>query len=1055
MINDASSRESGLYLLLGALEGCHSLTSGVRRAVGRFLVEFCHLHHQHEDDVEIKQSQQELFVDGDGLSSEEITARLQEMDRQATKDRGNTSSSTTGGEARDTAMSCLTALLSSYLDVFPTMQSSKHAAEDGDGSSSLKEALSVLCESMELRMDLAMKGVQYRVTDDLGEDDRALNSSDKYEDECNYDNEINMDNLSRLPRAKRSICFALLEGALDGLSRDVVRGNSLSPSSEMVFSTSLKKTMVRFTCMVASCLHGETDPRCLLQLLRLMNKAQRILSPLFFDATSDTNMNTTDDFNHIHFPSTKIFDAVAPYYPVHFTPPKNDPHKITREMLNDALMDVLCNNGANTRTAMPMAVEEGNETIIIHAARIFMERLDIKSSVDYQPPVGVGSEEENMSEAVGDLSRLLLLPANSKTANAVGDQITRFNPNITRVTPDLLSELSSTLTRVHEDTVNNTSTEDISWKSLASSIRQFSSFLAYSLESLAVSDKYPNASALWEVFVVHTIRRLSPSLESMMGVKGRASTAYLASMAACGGIETLNKVLEACLPQFLGMLDRKTNTDERVASIRGLAALMSSCRVSVERWKKENNGVSLYPHPLASYVSVFVEKISSAFDSGVKSRDELLLSAVVAALESMFTSTESSQLNDVDTVILTPMISWLAGMILTEGTSQDIAGGMDADFTYELKKSCARTTGVFIATIFQQDGSNGRELNALAQKLFPQIINSATSYYASNNTRLDWIILATACSNGTEQVAHDIVKTVLSKTMPSLLMPNSKCPALMAFSFITRNGGPNVGKAFHSLTLPNITPVDIINELCKSPINDVATKGQLNTGISQLKLPATITQEEETCKSVVDAQIEQAYSILPYLMPSFECDSAASSFRNVFDLLNQALPPLSRWDEIKICVVSSLLAAILSNSDNAKGLLVNISPDELESIIRQLSEFAISSQYEKQARASAASSLCLLFLHAEYDFESLPMSQIVCDSLYGPLFECLKTLQSDAKNPSAFAQVEEIFSFLGFWVSLSSFVYFISALDCLCTYLFFATGLNYCQQRWLILQQCG
>ena len=1050
---------------------------------------FHHYDLQEEDSSRmiLQNNQQDmLFVDGEGLSSEEITARLQEMDRRTTNhgNRSNNIRSTTSAAtaaaatgdneaSRDTALSCLTALLSSYLDVFPTMQSSKHAAAAAMGGggvdSSLKEALSVLYESMELRMDLAMKGVQYRVMDDLkeetNENERAMSNGDdeEYEQEYNHDeeNEMNMDNLSRLPRAKRSLCFALLEGALDGLSRDIARGDTLlSPSSKMVFSTSLKKTMVRFTCLMASCLHGETDPRCLLQLLRLLNKAQRILSPLFINDTTDpTNMDTTTDnnsSNHLHhFPSTKIFDAVAPYYPVHFTPPKNDPYRITREMLNDALMNVLCEHGVTIHTSMSTTMEDGDETIIVHAARIFMERLDAKSSMDYQPPVGVGSEEENMAEAVGDLSGLLLLPSHPKIANDTSDMVGegnhRFHPNITRVTPGVFSELSSTLTRVHEDAVNNTSATNTSWKTLASSIRQFASSVAYSLELLAVSDKHPNTSAMWEAFVVNTIQRLSPSLESTRGVKGRASTAYLASMAACGGIETLNKVLEACLPRFLGMLDHKNNmnNDEKIASIRGIAALMSSSRVGVERWEKENDGVRLHPHPLASYFSDIVRRMSVVFDAGVECRDESLLSAVVAALESMLTSADLSQLNDASAAIVIKMISWLAEIILMEGSSQDTTDGMDIDFTYEWKKSCARTIGVFIATSsLHQDEIGGGELNVLAQKLFQQIIDSAITHSSSTtSTRLDCIILAMACSNGSEQVAHQIVETILSETMPSLSLSNSNCPALKAFSFITRNGGSNVAKVFHSLTPPNTTPLDIINELCKSPTNDADARGQLSTGISQLKLPATITQEEETCKSVVDARIEGAYSILPYLMPAFECASAALSFRNVVDLLNQALPPLSRWDEVILCVVSPLLVAILSNSDDVKGLLGDISPNDLESMIRQLSEFAISSRFEKQARASAASSLFLLFLHAEFDFGSLPMPQIVCDALYGPLFESLKTLQSDAKNPLAFARVEEIFSFMGYWVR--SYLYIALLLNSFSRSFvysrFFATGFYRCQ----------
>ena len=62
-----------------------------------------------------------------------------------------------------------------------------------------------------------------------------------------------------------------------------------------------------------------------------------------------------------------------PHYPVQFTPPKNDPHGITRNMLQDALMSVLCERGASytNQAALKESDEEGGEekeTIITLAA---------------------------------------------------------------------------------------------------------------------------------------------------------------------------------------------------------------------------------------------------------------------------------------------------------------------------------------------------------------------------------------------------------------------------------------------------------------------------------------------------------------------------------------------------------------------------------------------------------------------------------------------------------------------------------------------------------------
>jgi len=1000
----------GLNLLEGALDGCSSLTQGVRQAVGYYLVELCRA-----DGTGAHNSQ--LFVDGNGLSPEEITQQLKALEQKSATSNGAGSLSSLE-EVRDSALSCLKALLSSNLDIFPTQQS--QSKSNGD---LLKGALSVLSESMELRMDLAMKGVRYRCDVDamyMDAADRVMNAGDGYVQDDIVDATME-ENLSQLPRAKRSMCFTLLEGALDGLNEDVIRGKGLS--SELVFPAPVRKTMVKFASFAASCIQGETDPRCLLQLLRLLNKVQRFICPLIaVGATSSAGAQVMDINNNlIQFPFTELFDAVAPYYPVHFTPPKNDPYKITQDALRKALMAVLCEEGVpTTAVSSTSMIEDGDENMIIHAARMFMERLDPMRSSEYQPPSsGVDSEEEDKAEAVRDLSELLL-PSKRIDQSNVSDS-PKYSPNLTRVSRTLLSELSSTLTRVHEEAVSHHTNGK--WKFLASSIRQFSSSLAYSLElhSVSIGSK---VSSGWTSFVVNTINHLAPSLEtSPQGMHGRASTAYLASLATGGGIVTLKKVLQACIPRLLSVLSKfdndNTNREQTIAAIRGVAALVASVRVAMEFWGKDNHGVRMHPHPLASYASNIVERVSVIFDTGVNCHDEELLCAVIATIESLLTLADLTLLNDNNVDLLVKMLTLIAEVVLSEDDS------VASKSNNEWRRECARAMGVFIATGLEDASDKSpaetpSKLSVLADELCSRAIISATttlqlqnSFSVSQTYRSDWIALATACSNGTEHVISKILAVVLTKAVSALQSPDPDYSPFMVFSFISQNGGPDVAKAFHSLTSPSITYLDIVNELCKSPGDG---KGLLSRGISQLKLP---WQNEEENKEL-DIQIKRAYSVLPHLMPAFESPSAALSFGGIVELLDQSLPPVSKWDENKLCVVSSLAAATLTNSEDIKGLLKDVPSKVLKTLIRQLSEFVIGSQHEKQSRASAATCLFLIVVHADLDEDSSAILQATLDEIYTTLVESLKTLQSDARNPLVLSRIEEIFNFMGHWGSIAA-----------------------------------
>ena len=86
---------------------------------------------------------------------------------------------------------------------------------------------------------------------------------------------------------------------------------------------------------------------------------QHAFDPLFHAADGDCS-----------FPLTDVFDAVAPYYPINFTPPPHDNHGITQQGLRQALMGVLTYFGYDE-----MAARNSIDTMLHLSLGIVLERL--------------------------------------------------------------------------------------------------------------------------------------------------------------------------------------------------------------------------------------------------------------------------------------------------------------------------------------------------------------------------------------------------------------------------------------------------------------------------------------------------------------------------------------------------------------------------------------------------------------------------------------------------------------------------------------------------------
>jgi hypothetical protein len=904
---------------VGALEGSTELTHGVRRAVGNFLTELCRPMCD-ERELDVGEGDDEYddaaadrdmdYVDANGMTPEELTDRLRTISSAKGSEKNNSSSLITRDDVRDAAMMGLTALIRSRLEVFPTQESQSPELKQSAHYCPVTKALGVVRQSMEYRLELAISGVRYRCQlDDTSNEYCGSNEDARKGAGAGYetvDPGSNIeDGLSRLPRSKRSMCFDLFDAALDGLDDDEMKCKNLlteirlSPSTMNVsglgIPPSLLHQMSAFASLASSCMHGETDPRCLVQLLSLFNKMQRIMIPLFaFDGdmsvedANDVDMETSK----FMFPSMEVFDAVAPYYPVHFTPPKNDPHGITQGILQDLLLAVLCERGVHyDHKVMPEANDRNDdgtrETMTLLAARMFLERLEPPKTSDYDTPSnGSDSDVEDKLDAIRDLSSLFLPQLttfkNERWTLATGRHSDfpghRISPNVTRVPLEFLSELSLTMARVHEEAISSDE------KALASSTRKFSSCLVKSLEpatTTGISSEVDTFS-LWEAYTIDVLRHLTPILGSApQGMHGRASTAYFASLAAEGGQMTLNKVLDGCYPRFLGVLsilDEKdysgvpidvgessqttkltSRDDEKLAAaMRGIAALISSCRVALQQWQRDNFGVQVHPHPLSPYAPSTLRKIALILNESIDvDKAGSLQVAAASALESVLTSCDLTFLDEENMAPLQKSISLMARAVLIgEGTVDK-----DSTNSHEWNLACARVLGAVISVgICEKTDSgdvvpsNNERINTLAANLLPDIIASSTFPHRRlpkmQTIRYDWVVLAGACANGILHVSQKIVSDLLSEIITALKSngENQKTSA-MALLYIIRHGGPNVGTAFHELSSPGPTAFEVIQELCRQ--EDTVPRRQLQVGMSMLQLPASRALDEEAANETV------------------------------------------------------------------------------------------------------------------------------------------------------------------------------------------------------------
>jgi hypothetical protein len=711
---------------------------------------------------------------------------------------------------RDISIQCLSALVGTGT----TPQNNSSSMSDNDNAAA---------EAVEIRVDFAKKSVERRCAGDEDDmDDDEMDGGANFKDIRG--------GLSTLPRSKRSLCFTLLRHAVIGVSK-VSKSTSTASLQQnkkehQSIISSIQRHFIQFADFIARCIPGESDPRCLMQLLELIHATQVAFYEWF---TSNVVENSTQVF-----PNEDFFDAVAPYYPIQFTPPPNNIHGITREGLHSELISVL------TFTKMDGASRQYHKpTMLGCSINLFLDQL-----------LPGQADEENIStleklECMECISSLLF-PEDQKETN-----------ECVNLTIDEARNLSTALIATHEEASVNVSHGggDISDqnKVLAETCRNFASRVARELEK---SNK--NEHALWKTFVSESLDKEGKKLK-LTPAYAKTSIAYEASLAASGGPRTLR----ICLTKGLGPLIEFLagglgDADNTLAAIHGTAAFFSSSQVALSKLKKE--GVAIAPHPLEAYAMKACNLMLNIIETEDQSSDSLShKSAALSCLECLFLSCTEKDLesDELKVRICNFLQSLLRNVVTTVNeSSEDQEDFVKYQFTSG--KVLGRIVGVSLSIRDDEDPNDVLAQTVLMSEkvqhciqttIFPELKAAAfVSAVGNDGDRYDRLALTTACSSSAK-LASAVVAAHLEALLDALkenLSSSSTQASLEALSSILRSCvGDNVIRAFHESDVVD----DIIDTLCRDLKKGASP--QLRASISQIALPAATNENEVIIASKV------------------------------------------------------------------------------------------------------------------------------------------------------------------------------------------------------------
>ncbi len=652
-----------------------------------------------------------------------------------------------------------------------------------------------------------------------------------------FEEEEWFDSLSQYPRRIRSSCYQLLQSSL------VLTKNGRIDNAQ---------PDTKFIKLLLSSFQGETDPRCLLQVLTMISQH---LMKVYPQILNDENVVVT------------IFDAVAPYYPIHFTPPPNDPHRITPQTLQSALFGILCFCPPRQKEEPVTKLEQQTTNMITLTLHLFLDRFYLTSKDDNDDDDNNDDVTvQDQMEALQDIQILLQLETD-KDDNNDTTSVHKF------LDEQSIQDLANALRMVHQTCTSKLvmmkNTKDDAeytlYRTLSETCRLVASKFTLRLE------QYSSNNILWRLFLnVHTLQNCSMRLPQ--STHGRATVAYIAAIAGCGGTKTCQLCLQHVLPDFLDQIDTHMVEEEEqlLTSIYyGIAAMISSTR------NVGNADVQFLLEPFTnSILSSIKNCLASLFQPQQR---QLPLSHHVAILNVFETFLLLSSSSKITNILLSFQFIFeqLMKEISPKVTRSNYDIGVDEA---SWKKACSQLIGTLVSKLSLKDetSTNFNNENMDIDDINDFVVTKLWSFalldtLEEEEERYDWSAIAYACKVGEKHVSEffvtkctqHFIKSMTSSsaclqylfqyggTHPSHVFIHSTKSSIM--SILDRLSSPSLSSSF---TYDISTPQKQEKPSCNNNNNNNAMIQQddLKSGMDHLMLPeAREYSQNEAAKQVCNS----------------------------------------------------------------------------------------------------------------------------------------------------------------------------------------------------------
>lgn len=547
--------------------------------------------------------------------------------------------------------------------------------------------------------------------------------------------------ITSLMRAGRSACYQLLTTAVDMI---VSLGGVDSVDDSLATS---------FATFCASSLRGEKDPRCLLAVLRLLHKCQISL-------------------RQECIPHNTFFESACVYYPISFTPPPNDPYKISRKDLQVALRNVLCYEKIPASLVLNLFVQQ-----LIEEDEFVEEGGDSNDSIC-----------RDRCDVVDNLTTWL---CSKETNNIPKGPLLDLNELE-------LQELADALVQTHE-WCYSTGSIDVTTKKQEKSPNKILAEKCSNLACYAVKDLEANETC-WSSFCVSSTRSLSARIGEMPeSLRGRSAVEYL-SVLARAGPKTRRLCVNETIPNLLNKIKvaasaMKQKSDSSIDCDRVAASCGAIGKILGVKLLKNDGGVVFHPDPLAVNANdALIHLRSIAFTGSDNSTERGRVMCSIAAIYAIgsILSNHNPDKEEFQSILNSLVNTVCNGK--NDGDGEYIKKCLDRQF----RLACARTFGTILWFLKQNDDNR---FSILVTKLIDSSASSLPRNEAEDRGRYDTIALTQACSFD-EELAGVVVKQLINilsdylqfenlksnVNSDSVLAGRNSCVAI-ALSSVLRNGG--------------------------------------------------------------------------------------------------------------------------------------------------------------------------------------------------------------------------------------------------------------------------